>query len=83
MSLWLIALAIPLFTGDWSWLCRARNTLVFGMQNWDAWAFEALMLNVVLFTLFSVFSKIDEGTLSSAWSTISTSRLRSSSARVL
>lgn len=61
MSLWLIALAIPLVTGDWSWTVPGTDiTLVFGMENWDAWAFEALMLNVVLFTLFSVFSKMDE-----------------------
>jgi hypothetical protein len=35
------------------------TTLIFGMENWDTWAFEALMVNVALCTLFSVFSKMD------------------------
>lgn len=61
MSIWLVSLGIPLVIGDWSWTVPGtEHNLVFGMQNWDAWAFEALMLNVVLFTLFSAFSKMDE-----------------------
>ena len=30
------------------------------MQAWEAWSIEALMLNITLCTLFSIFSKMDE-----------------------
>ncbi len=60
LSVWLVGLAIPLFSGDWQW--RVPGTalnLTFGMESWDTWAFEALMVNIALCTLFSVFSKMD------------------------
>jgi len=61
ISVWLVGLALPLLVGDWSWqLPGTTISLVFGMENWDTWAFEALMLNIVLCTLFSVFSKMDK-----------------------
>jgi signal transduction histidine kinase/Na+/proline symporter len=60
ISVWLIGLALPLVMGEWSWQVPGTSTtLIFGMENWDTWAFEALMVNVALCTLFSVFSKMD------------------------
>ncbi len=58
---WLIGLAVPLLTGDWQWqLPGTDRVLIFGMQSWDTWAFEALMVNIALCTLFSVFSTMDK-----------------------
>ena len=51
MLLWLVTLAIPLLFGDWGlslpWLDK---TVSFGMQNWNIWAIEALLLNITLST---------------------------------
>ena len=61
ISVWLIGLALPLLIGDWQWQVPGTDgILIFGMENWDTWAFEALMVNIVLCTLFSVFSKMDK-----------------------
>ena len=60
LSVWLVGLAIPLFSGDWQWQVPGTAiNLTFGMESWDTWAFEALMVNIALCTLFSVFSKMD------------------------
>ena len=61
ISVWLVGLALPLLVGDWSWQVPGTTiNLIFGMESWDTWAFEALMVNIVLCTLFSVFSKMDK-----------------------
>ena len=61
ISLWFIGLALPLVLGDWNWqVPGTATTLTFGMESWDTWAFESLMVNIVLCTLFSVFSKMDK-----------------------
>ena len=61
MFLWLVTLAIPLLFGDWGlslpWLDK---TVSFGMQNWNIWAVEALLLNITLSTIFSVYGKMNE-----------------------
>ena len=61
MFLWLITLAIPLFFGDWGlsvfWLDEKIN---FGMQNWNIWAIEALLLNVTLSIIFSVYGNMSD-----------------------
>ena len=61
MSLWLITLAIPLLFGDWGlfvpWL---DEKLYFGMQNWNIWAIEALLLNITLSIIFSVYGKMSD-----------------------
>jgi signal transduction histidine kinase/Na+/proline symporter len=60
MSVWLIGLFLPLLLGDWQWpIPGTESLLTFGMESWDTWAFEALMVNILLCTLFSVFSKMD------------------------
>ena len=59
ISVWLVGLALPLIIGSWSWQVPGTTTLlIFGMESWDTWAFEALMVNIVLFALFSALSKI-------------------------
>lgn len=61
ISLWFIGLALPLLIGDWQWQIPGTDSLlIFGMESWDTWAFEALMVNITLCTLFSVFSKMDK-----------------------
>lgn len=61
MLIWLVTLAIPLLFGDWSlslpWLDRS---LTFGMQNWSIWAVEALLVNVTLSTICSVYGRMSE-----------------------
>ena len=60
MLLWLITIALPLLFGDWTWqLPMSDKTIQIGMQNWNIWAIEALLVNVVLCTVFSVFSAMD------------------------
>jgi signal transduction histidine kinase/Na+/proline symporter len=61
MFVWLVTLALPLIFGDWYWqVPLIEKPLLFGMQAWEAWSIEALMLNITLCTLFSIFSKMDE-----------------------
>ena len=61
MFLWLISLALPLIFGDWEWqIPIIGKSLLFGMQAWEVWAIEALLLNITLCTLFSIFTKMDE-----------------------
>ena len=58
---WFIGLGLPLLTGDWQWqIPGTERILIFGMESWDTWAFEALMVNIALCTLFSVFSTMDK-----------------------
>ena len=61
MLVWLVTLALPLLFGDWNltvpWV---NNTVTFGMQNWNIWAIEALLLNVTLSSIFSLYGKMDE-----------------------
>ncbi len=60
MSLWLITIALPLLFGDWSLqLPFSESTLQVGMQNWNIWAIEALLLNITLCIIFSVFGPMD------------------------
>lgn len=60
MSLWFFALVIPLFIGDWSWeVPLIEKSLLFGMQAWEVWSIEALILNITLCLLFSVFQRMD------------------------
>ena len=60
LSLWLATLALPLLFGDWSWQPPgADSPLVFGMENWATWAFEALLVNVVLSVLVSTLGGMD------------------------
>jgi len=57
---WLITLAFPVLFGDWSWyIPLIDKTLLFGMQAWEVWSIEALLLNITLCTLFSLFGKMD------------------------
>ena len=61
MSVWMITLALPLIFGDWYWqVPLIEKPLLFGMQAWEVWAIEALILNITLCTLFSIFNKMDE-----------------------
>lgn len=58
---WLLTLALPVLFGDWSWhVPLIDKTLLFGMQAWEVWSIEALLLNITLCTLFSLFGKMDE-----------------------
>ena len=60
MLLWLITIALPLLFGDWTWqLPMSDKTIQVGMQNWSIWAIEALLVNITLCTVFSVFSTMD------------------------
>ncbi len=60
LSLWLVAILLPLLIGDWSWhLPVIGKTLHFGMQNWDIWAMEALLLNITVCLLFSLRGSMD------------------------
>ena len=60
MLLWLITIALPLLFGDWTWqLPMSDKTIQVGMQNWSIWAIEALLVNITLCTVFSVFSVMD------------------------
>ena len=55
MLLWLITIALPLLFGDWTWqLPMSDKTIQIGMQNWNIWAIEALLVNVVLCTVLLV-----------------------------
>ena len=61
MLVWLITLAFPVLFGDWSWYIPLLDkTLLFGMQAWEVWSIEALLLNITLCTLFTLFGKMDE-----------------------
>ena len=61
MLVWLVTLALPLLFGDWNLtLPWVNNTVTFGMQNWNIWAIEALLLNVTLSSIFSLYGKMDE-----------------------
>jgi len=60
LSIWLVTLALPMLFGDWSWKLPGTETiLTFGMQSWEIWAFEALMVNIFLCTVFSILSHMD------------------------
>ena len=60
ISLWLVTIFLPLLFGDWSWhVPLTETTIQFGMQNWDVWAIEALLLNITLCTLFTIYSTMD------------------------
>ena len=60
MLIWFAALALPLIVGDWSWqIPIAEVPLRFGMQAWELWAIEALIVNITLCTLFSLFGQMD------------------------
>ena len=60
MLMWLVTIAIPLLFGDWSWQLPLTNkTIQIGMQNWNIWAIEALLVNIALCTAFSVFGLMD------------------------
>ncbi|MGB2260694.1 MAG: hypothetical protein ACPH4D_06425, partial [Porticoccaceae bacterium] len=49
MSLWLITIALPLLFGDWNWqLPMSDASIQVGMQNWNIWAIEALLVNIAL-----------------------------------
>jgi len=81
VSLWLVALALPMLFGDWSWqLPGTDKVLIFGMENWQTWAFEALMVNIFLCARFFPYSaqwtKSSSPLPDCAWSTISISRTR-------
>jgi len=61
ISLWLVAIALPLILGDWQLSIPFSNiTVHFGMQNWSLWAIEALLVNVTLSALFSIFGTMDK-----------------------
>lgn len=60
MTIWLVGLAVPLVVGDWSWqIPIVEMPLRFGMQAWELWAIEALIVNITLCTLFSLFGRMD------------------------
>ena len=61
ISVWLVTLALPTLFGDWSWQPPGIDrVLIFGMENWQTWAFEALMVNIFLCTVFSIISPMDK-----------------------
>jgi PAS domain S-box-containing protein len=61
MFIWFISLAAPLVFGDWQWqVPLIDKSLLFGMQAWEVWSIEALILNITLCTLFSIFTKMSE-----------------------
>jgi signal transduction histidine kinase/Na+/proline symporter len=61
ISVWLLTIALPLLFGDWSlYLPVLDKTLQLGMENWNVWAVEALLLNITLSTIFSVNSTTDK-----------------------
>ena len=58
---WLVTLALPVLFGDWNWqLPGTDKVLIFGMENWETWAFEALMVNIFLCAVFSILSSMDK-----------------------
>lgn len=60
LLVWLVTLALPMLFGDWSWyIPLIDKTLLFGMQTWEVWSIEALLLNITLCTLISLFGKMD------------------------
>ena len=61
ISVWLVTLALPMLFGDWSWQPPGLDRVfTFGMENWQAWAFEALMVNILLCTIFSILGPMDK-----------------------
>ncbi|MGB2042010.1 MAG: ATP-binding protein [Porticoccaceae bacterium] len=61
LSLWLVTILLPLLLGDWSWqLPLGGGSVHFGMQNWDIWATEALLLNITVCLLFSLGDSMDK-----------------------
>ncbi len=61
ITVWFIGILVPLLFGDWSWqLPLTENTLHFGMQNWNIWAIEALLVNITLCTIFAVYGSMDK-----------------------
>ncbi|MDG1165137.1 MAG: ATP-binding protein [Porticoccaceae bacterium] len=61
LSVWLITILLPLLFGDWSWQPPfSEKTIYFGMQNWEIWAIEALLLNITICTLFSLHNTMDK-----------------------
>ena len=61
LLVWLVTLALPMLFGDWSWYIPLMDkTLLFGMQAWEVWSIEALLFNITLCTLISLFGKMDE-----------------------
>jgi signal transduction histidine kinase len=61
LSLWLVTIFLPLLLGDWSWqLPLGDGSVHFGMQNWDIWATEALLLNITVCLLFSLGDSMDK-----------------------
>ncbi len=60
LSLWLMTILLPLLIGDWSWQLPLGDKVIhFGMQNWDIWALEALLLNITVCLLFSLRGSMD------------------------
>ena len=61
LSLWLLTILLPLLIGDWSWQLPVGGKVVhFGMQNWDIWAMEALLLNITVCLLLSLRGSMDK-----------------------
>ncbi len=60
LSVWLATILLPLLIGDWSWQLPMTDKIIhFGMQNWDIWALEALLLNITVCLLFSLRASMD------------------------
>lgn len=60
MGVWLATIALPLLFGDWQLAVPfTDNPIQIGMQNWGIWAIEALLINVVLSALFSIYGPRD------------------------
>jgi len=60
MGIWLATIALPLVFGDWQLAIPFTDSSIqIGMQNWGIWAIEALLINVVLSALFSIYAAMD------------------------
>ena len=59
ISLWFATLVLPVFSGSWSGF-EAYTGVALGMENWHIWSIEALLVNILLCTLFSSFGKMDD-----------------------
>ena len=60
MGIWLATIALPLLFGDWQLAIPfTDNNIQIGMQNWGIWAIEALLINVMLSALFSIYTPRD------------------------
>ena len=65
MFIWFSTLMLPMFVGELRGL-EGYFSISFGMQNWAIWSVEALLINILLCSIFSAFTPLDEEQVSFA-----------------